>query len=124
MVLKAISGEFSVCSLTGIEGVSLEDEFCFLSRTDEELSLVCRSERVPAGARKMEDGWRMFRVEGIVDFSLTGILSRLSSALAEARIGVFAVSTFNTDYILVRTTDFDRAREALRRIGCEWRDEK
>ncbi len=124
MVLKAISGEFSVCSLTGIEGVSLEDEFCFLSRTDEELSLVCRSERVPAGARKMEDGWRMFRVEGIVDFSLTGILSRLSSALAEARIGVFAVSTFNTDYILVRTADFDRAREALRRIGCEWRDEK
>ena len=60
----------------------------------------------------------------IVDFSLTGILSRLSSALAEARIGVFAVSTFNTDYILVRTADFDRAREALRRIGCEWRDEK
>ena len=48
----------------------------------------------------------------------------LSSALAEARIGVFAVSTFNTDYILVRTADFDRAREALRRIGCEWRDEK
>ena len=124
MVLKAISGEFSVCSLTGIEGVSLEDEFCFLSRTDEELSLVCRSERVPAGARKMEDGWRMFRVEGIVDFSLTGILSRLSSALAESRIGVFAVSTFNTDYILVRTADFDRAREALRRIGCEWRNEK
>ena len=124
MVLKAISGEFSVCSLTGIEGVSLEDEFCFLSRTDEELSLVCRSERVPAGARKMEDGWRMFRVEGIVGFPLTGILSRLSSALAEARIGVFAVSMFNTDYILVRTADFDRAREALRRIGCEWRDEK
>lgn len=124
MVLKAISGKFSVCSLTGIEGVSLEDEFCFLSRTDEELSLVCRSERVPAGVWKMEDGWRMFRVEGVLDFSLTGILSRLSSALAEARIGVFAVSTFNTDYILVRTADFDRAREALRRIGCEWRDEK
>ena len=72
----------------------------------------------------MEDGWRMFRVEGIVGFPLTGILSRLSSALAEARIGVFAVSMFNTDYILVRTADFDRAREALRRIGCEWRDEK
>lgn len=124
MVLKAIPGEFSVCSLTGMEGVSLEDEFCFLSRTDEELSLVCRSEVVPAGARKVESGWRMFRVEGVLDFSLTGILSRLSSALAEARIGIFAVSTFNTDYILVRSADFDRAREALRRIGCEWRDEK
>ena len=124
MVLKAISGEFSVCSLTGIEGVSLEDEFCFLSRTDEELSLVCRSERVPAGVWKMEDGWRMFRAEGVWDFSLTGILSRLSSALAEVRVGIFAISMFNTDYILVRTADFDRAREALRRIGCEWRDEK
>ena len=66
----------------------------------------------------------MFRAEGVWDFPLTGILPRLSSALAEARIGVFAVSTFNTDYILVRTADFDRAREALRRIGCEWRDEK
>ena len=87
-------------------------------------SFGAATERLPAGARKMEDGWRMFRVEGIVDFSLTGILSRLSSALAEARIGIFAVSTFNTDYILVRTADFDRAREALRRIGCEWRDEK
>ena len=87
-------------------------------------SFGAATERVPAGARKMEDGWRMFRVEGIVGFPLTGILSRLSSALAEARIGVFAVSTFNTDCILVRTADFDRAREALRRIGCEWRDEK
>ena len=56
--------------------------------------------------------------------SPTVCVTRLSSALAEARIGVFAVSTFNTDCILVRTADFDRAREALRRIGCEWRDEK
>ena len=123
-MLKAIPGEFSVCSLTGMEGVPLEDKFCFLSRTDEELSLVCRSEAVPAGARKVESGWRMFRVEGVLDFSLTGILSRLSSALAEARIGIFAISTFNTDYILVKSADFDRAREALRRIGCEWRDEE
>ncbi len=66
----------------------------------------------------------MFRAEGVWDFSLTGILPRLSSALAEVRVGIFAISTFNTDCILVRTADFDRAREALRRIGCEWRDEK
>lgn len=73
----------------------------------------------PAWARRMD-----VPRGGAWDFSLTGILSRLSSALAEARIGIFAVSTFNTDYILVRTADFDRAREALRRIGCEWRNEK
>ena len=123
MTLKAIPGLFSVCSLAGMEGVSFSDDFWFLSRTDEELSLVCRSQAVPAGAAKVESGWRMFRVEGVWDFSLTGILSHLSSALAEAQIGIFAVSTFNTDYILVKAADFDRAREALRRIGCEWRDE-
>lgn len=124
MTLKAISGLFSVCALTGMEGVSLSDDFWFLSRTDEELSLVCRSQAVPEGAVRVESGWRMFRVEGVLDFSLTGILSRLSSALAEERIGLFAVSTYNTDYILVKAADFDRAREALTRIGCEWRDEE
>ena len=64
-----------------------------------------------------EDGWRAFRIVGVLDFSLIGILARISACLAENGIGIFAVSTFNTDYILTRAKDFDRAVKALREAG-------
>jgi len=62
---------------------------------------------------KRNDGWRAFRIEGVLDFSLVGILSRISACLAEKNIGIFAISTFNTDYILTKKENFERAAKAL-----------
>jgi len=117
MTLKILPFRMTVCKAAGIADLNLEAEFFFLGKTDEELSLVCRTEDAPAHTLEREDGWRGFRVQGTLDFSLTGILSRLSGILAEQGIGIFAVSTYNTDYILVKKENFDRALSALAAAG-------
>lgn len=117
MVLKRLEQRFSVCKLDSLSEVDLGQELFFLSKTDEELSLVCPTENVPQRAAAREDGWRGFRAEGVLDFSLVGVLARLTGILAENGIGLFAVSTFNTDYILVRETQFERALRLLSEAG-------
>ena len=117
MNLQIIPGAFAVCRPDSLSGLPTQDDFWFLSRTDEEISLVCREESVPENCPKAETGWRMLRVQGPLDFSLTGILARLSGILAENEIPLFAVSTFDTDYLLVKSVHFARAVEALRAAG-------
>lgn len=114
MNLQIIPGDFTVCKIVNIADTPIEDDFWFLSRTDEELSLVCRTESLPDTCTDAESGWAMFRVRGMLHFSLTGILANLSGVLADAKIGIFAVSTYNTDYILVKSENLGRAAEALR----------
>ena len=122
MKLKAIEHDFTVCKVRDISQVDFNDEFCFLGKTDEEISLVCRSEKTPLNTVGREDGLRAFRIEGILDFSLVGILSRISAVMAENEIGIFALSTFNTDYVLVKKHNFERAVNALRGAGYEVSD--
>ena len=81
--------------------------------------MVCRTEDTPSLTIERDDGWRGFRIQGILDFSLIGILSKLSGILAEHKIGIFAVSTYNTDYILVKEENFDRALSVLSQAGYE-----
>ena len=119
MKLKKLPFDLTVCKVEDISAIDLSAKFFFIARTAEELSLVCRTEDVPEKTVERVDGWRGFCIEGVLDFSLTGILSGLSSILAENRIGIFAVSTFNTDYILVKAEDFDRAMEVLAAAGYE-----
>ena len=102
-----------------ISAINLSAEFFFIGKTDEELSLVCRTEDTPVNIVERDDGWRGFRIEGVLDFSLIGILSKISTILAENQIGIFAVSTYNTDYILVKAENFDRAMDALSAEGYE-----
>ena len=83
------------------------------------MSLVCRTEDVPANTLERDDGWRAFRIQGVLDFSLIGILARLSGILAEHEIGIFAVSTYNTDYILVKEENFEEALSVLSLEGYE-----
>ena len=117
MKLKKLPYSLTVCKLKDIAAVDLNTGIYFLSRTDEEISLVCRTENVPSSTIERDDGWRGFRIEGILDFSLIGILSKLSGILAENQIGIFAVSTYNTDYILVKEENFDRAMDVLSAAG-------
>ena len=113
MELKTIEYNLSVCKVTDISDIDLASDFFFIGKTDEELSLVCKTEDTPQNTVEREDGWRGFRIQGVLDFSMVGILSKLSGILAEHKIGIFAVSTYNTDYILVKEENFDRAMEAL-----------
>ncbi len=117
MELKRLDGPLTVCRVAGISDLDLGKDFYFIGKTDEEVSLVCRTEDTPAGTIERDDGWRGFRIQGVLDFSLVGILSRLSGILAERGIGIFAVSTYNTDYILVKEENFERALDALSREG-------
>jgi hypothetical protein len=92
-----------------------------VTRTAEELSVVCQEGFVPDGVR-CEKGWRVFKLEGPFEFSEVGFLSVLAAPLAEAGVGIFAVSTFDTDYVLVKEEGPDPAAEALRGWGYEVRD--
>ena len=92
-------------------------DFYFIGKTDEELSLVCKTEDTPSETIERVDGWRGFRIQGVLDFSLIGILSKLSGILAEHKIGIFAVSTYNTDYILVKEENYERALTVLASEG-------
>ena len=117
MKLQALPYALTVCKTADIQAVDLNAGFFFLCTTDRELSLVCKTEDAPARTTAREDGWRGFRVQGVLDFSLVGILSGISGILAAQGIGIFAVSTFNTDYILVKEENFDRALDILAAEG-------
>lgn len=117
MELKVLPQELTVCKVADLSGADLNGAFFFLARTGEELSLVCPTQSVPRNATDRDDGWRGFRIQGILDFSLIGILAKLSGVLAAGGIGIFAVSTFNTDYILVKAENLDRALSLLRESG-------
>ena len=119
MKLKKLSYNLTVCKLKDISAINLSAEFFFIGKTDEELSLVCRTEDTPVNTTERDDGWRGFRIEGVLDFSLIGILSKLSTILAENKIGIFSVSTYNTDYILTKAENFDRAMNVLAAAGYE-----
>ena len=117
MELKKIDYKLSVCKVTDVSDIDLNANFFFIGKTDEELSLVCKTEDAPQNTVKRDDGWRGFRIQGVLDFSLIGILSKLSGILAENEIGIFAVSTYNTDYILVKEKNFERALTVLASKG-------
>ncbi len=119
MELKILKDHFSVCKIKDIKDVDFSDEFAFFSKTDEELSLVCRTASVPKNCIALEKGWSGFRVQGELDFSLIGILSKLSTVLAESGISIFAISTFNTDYILVKEEKLAEAVESLKKNGYQ-----
>ena len=117
MKLNIIDNKLTVCKVADISAIDLTADFFFIGKTDEELSLVCRTADTPSETIERDDGWRGFRIQGSLDFSLIGILSKLSGILAEHKIGIFAVSTYNTDYILVKEENFERTLEALASNG-------
>lgn len=117
MELKVLDAELSVCKVADVSGIDFAADLVFVGKTDEELSLVCPTSVVPAATIAREDGWRAFRIEGVLDFSLIGILAKISTILASEGIGIFVVSTYNTDYVLVKETSLDDALTALEREG-------
>ena len=119
LTIKPITEEFAVCKVEDYSQVNLENPFVFPGATDDEKSLVCPIALVPENALTVDKTWSAFRIEGVLDFSLIGILSKISSLLAENNIGIFAISTYNTDYILTKTTDFQSALRVLEEAGYQ-----
>ena len=117
ITLETLEVKLSVCKVEDYSQIDITRPFCFTGATDEELSLVCPAEMVPGNTTERDDGWRAFRIVGVLDFSLIGILAGISATLAENGIGLFAVSTYNTDYILTKEENYDRALEVLGAAG-------
>ncbi|MBC8108900.1 MAG: ACT domain-containing protein [Anaerolineae bacterium] len=114
-------GEYSICRLSAGADIPANlrraASFVSISRSADELSITCLSELAPIDCESRSDGWRCLRFDGVFDLSLTGILSSAVSPLAASQISVFAISTFDTDYILVRESDLPRAIEVLTQAG-------
>ena len=122
--LTLLAGRYAVCRLEAhaplpawADGAGLVS----ITRTADELSIVCREERVPEGVRA-EKGWRCLALEGPIPFSMTGVLASLSGALADAGVSVFAISTFDTDYLLVPEAELETGLAALTTAGHEIRE--
>jgi hypothetical protein len=116
--LTLLPGEFSVWRLAADAPQPAFEPGSFLSmtRTDDELSIVSLTTDVPSGART-EAGWRCLKVEGPLAFEMTGVLAALSAPLAKAEIPIFVVSTYDTDYLLVKASDLDKACTTLQGEG-------
>ena len=117
MNIERIKGEFSVCKVEQISPEYLKNEFCFTGKTDRENSLVCPTRIVPRSTLQREDGWRLYRIQGQLEFSLVGILAKISGVLASAGVPIFAISTFDTDYIMIKKEDEEKAVKRLKTNG-------
>jgi len=117
--IRVLIDVVALCRLSAgapVPSWALSSPLFSITRTAEELSIVCRTENVPDGVQS-EGPLRVLQLEGPIPFSLTGVLAAILNPLAERGISIFAVSTFDTDYILVRSNDVDVAVSALRAAG-------
>lgn len=119
--MNVLEGTYSVCRLPPSDRVpswalELHEGFVSITRTPDELSIVCAEEAVPPDVT-VEDGWKAMVVPGPIPFSETGVLARIATPLAAAGISIFAISTYDTDYVLVKAPDLARALETLRSTG-------
>lgn len=115
LTMKLLEGQYGVCRLdknTLFPEWANSSDFFSVTRTMDELSVVCPQENIP-GEVKCEMDWRILKIEGPLDFSLVGILAPISTILAEAGVSIFAVSTYDTDYILVKNKDISKAMRVL-----------
>ncbi len=120
ITMEWVPGRYAVCRLDAQAATPSwalgGGGFVSITRSERELSIVAAEPLVPAEV-KAERGWAAMRVVGKLDFSIVGLLARLTGALAEAGISCFAISTYDTDYILVKQQDADDAAEALGAVG-------
>lgn len=119
VILEPLNIPFSVCKVTDYSGIEIDQPYVFTGSTDQEKSLVCPTDKVPGNTIARDDDWRAFRICGQLDFSLIGILAGISKILAANAIGIFAISTYNTDYILTKEENFEKAIKALADAGNE-----
>ncbi len=119
MKLKKLQYDFSICKVKDYSKIDLHQNYFFTAKTEEESSLVCPTKYAPDNTIEREDDWKALRVEGTLDFSLIGVLAGISALLAENEIGIFVISTFHTDYILVKKENILKAAMVLEEAGYD-----
>ena len=117
MNLQKLEQNLTVCKISDIMQVDFSRELVFLSKTSDEISLVCETDHTPPNAIETEAGWKALKVSGVLDFGMVGVIAGISKILAEVKVSVFVVSTYNTDYVLMKAKDFDKGVQALERSG-------
>ncbi len=119
LTMKLLSGKYGVCSLGAFEAIPAwadNGEFYSITKTSDELSIVCSESNIPNNIKSERD-WRILKVEGPLDFSLIGIISSISSVLAKQKISVFVISTYDTDYILIKEKYLRKSIDSLQDEG-------
>ncbi|MEW6126179.1 MAG: ACT domain-containing protein [Acidobacteriota bacterium] len=119
LTLSLLPETLAVCRLSqeeNIPGWATKGEFYSVTRTADELSIVCDAANIPPEVQR-EENWRCLKIAGTLDFSMIGILSSLTTSLAEAEISIFAISTFDTDYLLVKSDKLKKAIAVLSSTG-------
>jgi len=119
LVISEIAGDYAVCRGPAdaiIEEKLLAAQFCSITRSAEELSIICPTNLAPSGFHH-ELGWKLLKIEGPFEFSEIGILASVAAPLAKANIGILAISTFDTDYLLVKKDDLAQVKAALQSAG-------
>ena len=114
MTLQVLPYDLTICQVKDMSQLDLTKDVFFVGKTDEELSLGCRTEDTPAETTERDDEWRAIRFAGKLDLSLTGIMSKLSWILAAYSIQIAPIATFNTDYVLIKKEKLDLAIRVLK----------
>ena len=119
--IRLLKGTYAVCQIKDTENILNcfdEKEFFSITKTEDEISIVMLQDKISSDV-KVEKDWRILKVEGTLDFSLIGILAKISEILAKNFISIFVISTFNTDYILVKEEKIEKAMTVLSKEGYE-----
>jgi hypothetical protein len=117
--MKVLDGRFAVCRLSPAAPTPSwpAGSFVSITRTPDELSIICAEESVPDDVPRVERDWRALRVEGPMPFDMVGIAAAITAPVAAAKISLLLVATFDTDYLLIKNESFDQAVDALRSAG-------
>lgn len=119
MKILLLRDNLSIFQVYSVEDLDLSIKPLHIGVTNDEISVIAPTNTVPSITINRNDGWKMFKVEGVLDFSSVGIVSSISSVLAKAKLSIFSISTYNTDYILVKNNNLDKAIKALNAAGLE-----
>ena len=117
MEIKLLSGEFAVCKLASLSSTAFGGDYVFFAKTDDEISLVCDMAHLPENVTDVESGWRCLKIRGQLDFGMVGVIAGISALLAEQAISIFVVSTYNTDYFLVKAENTEKTVGLLQAHG-------
>ena len=124
MDLQIIKREFSICKVEKVEQDLLNQEFVFVGKTDQEISIICETGLVPREAVQIEHGWSCFRIAEDAAFEKYGMIAFLSEIIAKEKTGILVVATYDTDYILLKKEKFADVKKALELNGCRFIEEK
>lgn len=121
MILQELNQVFSICKLEGtLDTAMLQNKFCFISTTDNEVSLICPTQFIPTNVIAVENGWSCFRIAEDAAFEKYGMIAFLTDIIAAEKTGVLVVATFDTDYLFVKNAKIEKVKKALIENGCSF----